>query len=370
MPEYDHMAELGLSPDKQLLCCNTGFVTRTNVTRGLCERYIRDGGRLYDALCRYETVTTYSLSREDGIGSVARAVVPFLRAGGLTDEDAYRFSGDNVRLMDGAAEAVDYLWSQLPSFMATDCYEHEVLALAEATGLPLASVTCCALSFDKVQVDRKDAKALREMADAITKLRLSDELYSVTDSRYLTHEDSKLVDTVDGMLLETVPGMGFADDLRHVPAMSASEKAYALLEIIRKNAIGMDDTVAIGTGNSDYQALDLVRDSSGLAISYNGDEYAVRGSNVAVLGDSPITVAVLANEFYNGGIESVFSMVRNWSREYLQTHACADRNLMDRFLEKYPRGLPRVRLVTPKTVSRIVSESAEYRRKVYDPRRV
>ncbi len=368
MPEYDHMSEMGLSPDKQLLCCNTGFITRTNLTRALCERYIRDGGRFYDVLSRYEMVTTYCLSREESIGSVAREVIPFLKAGGITDEDAYRFCRENIRLMDGADECRDYLWSQLPSFMATDCYEHEVLVLADITGIPLTSVSCCDTSFDDFGVDRNAARTLRELAATLTKLRISDEQYSVTESRYLTPEDAALVDMVDHVL-EGLQNLDIANRLKTMPAMSASDKAYALLEIIRKSAIGMDDTVVVGTGNSDYQALDLVRDSSGLAIAYNGEEYAVRGSNVAVLGDSPITVAVLANEFYNGGIESVFTMVRNWDRDYLSTHACCDRNLMDRFLEKYPRTLPKVMLVDRKSAPGIIAESAEYRKKVYNPRR-
>ena len=367
--EYNHMAELGLSEDKQLLCTDTGFITRNNPVRDLCERFIRNGGKLYDLMARYETVVAYTLSRDEETKSAGWMMIPFLKANGAADEDVYRYSRDRMTLMPGATEALSYLYKQLPTYIASSNYEQSVISLTEMTGFPLDHSTYNSFSFDGCEMDRKQAREVRDMAERICKLRLPTEMYTVTGSRFLGEEDAELLSLGDEYVKEFLPKLDMFEQLRSTVSVSSSEEALALLEIIRKTGIGMDDTAIIGSKATDFETLDLVKDSSGLSIAFNGDEYAIRGCNIAVIGDRPITAAVLVNEFYNGGIESVLEMADGWSREYLERHACCDRNLMNRFLELYPRKLPEVVRVTKDNVKSVIEDSVAYRRKTYDPRR-
>ena len=367
--EYNHMAELGLSEDKQLLCTDTGFITRNNPVRDLCERFVRDGGRLYDLLSRYETVVTYTLSRDEDTKSAAWMMIPFLKANGATDEDVYRYSRERMSFMPDAPVVMNYLTHQLPTYIASTNYEQSVLSLAEMTGFPIDHATYNSFSFDGAEMDRKQARRIKEAAEKLNGLRLSGEMYTVSGSRFLCEEDADLMALGDEYRKEILPELDIYEGMTNAVSVSSSDEALALLEIIRKTGIGTDETAVIGCRASDYETMDLVKDSSGLAISFNGDEYAVRGSNIAVIGDHPITAAVLVNEFYNGGIESVFEMADGWSREYLEKHSCCDRNLMNRFLETFPKKLPKVYRVTKKNASDVINESAASRRKSYDPRR-
>ena len=137
-----------------------------------------------------------------------------------------------------------------------------------------------------------------------------------------------------------------------------------MLEVRRKTEIEFNSTAFVGSNIDDFQALDLIRDSEGLAISYNGSEYAVRGCNIAVMSSNTIVLDVLIGEFYNEGIQAVYDMVDNWNRDYLKGCKCSDRNLMNRMLQTFPRKLPVVKRVGRRNVKAVIEESDAYRRKV------
>ena len=118
MAEYDHMAELGLTEDKQLICTDVGFITRNDPLRDLCQDFVRNGGRLYDVLARYDLVTSYALSRGDAnCGTAAKRLVPILMANGITDGAAYDVCSKRLEFMPGAEKAFGYLSRQLPTYI-------------------------------------------------------------------------------------------------------------------------------------------------------------------------------------------------------------------------------------------------------------
>jgi predicted HAD superfamily phosphohydrolase len=237
------------------------------------------------------------------------------------------------------------------------------MQLGDTLGLPYSNISCNIFSFDAITVSRPDAKSLRSIASTIINARLTEEMYSITHSLYLNKFDSRLVDMVDDEYIKKVEKMDFMEQLKRDVRIAGNEKAYSVIELCRKKEIDTASTIIVGSDESDYPAMDFVRDSNGLAISFNGTEYAVRGSNVAILDDNPITVAVLSMEFYNGGIESVYDMVDNWNIESLRSRPCADRNLMNQFLMQFHDGLPEVYRVDDNNLSEVTLKSVAYRKR-------
>ena len=362
--EYDHMAELGLTEDKQLICSDVGFITSNDPLRDLCFKFVRNGERVYNTLQRYDTVVCYALSRDDGnCGTYAKWLVPILLANGVNDKAAYEACTASRKYLPGAESTLNYLYRQLPTFFCTESYEHQMLGIADQLDFPGCNISCNMFSFDSLELSRPDARAIREILPKLDSMRISDECYTVTDSKYLTAEDNDLVDLMDKEFVKLVGKMDVMDQVRNDLKIAGNEKAYALLEICRKNEIPVSDTAFIGTRNSDFPAMDIVRDSSGLALAFNGSEYAVRGCNVAVMSERPIVAAVLVNEFYNGGIESVMDMIDHWTPDGLRGWPCADRNLMNEMLAQFPKGLPEVYKVDHRNYKEIAKKSLQFRKK-------
>ncbi len=362
--EYDHMAELGLTEDKQLICSDVGFITSDDPLRDLCFKFVRNGDKVYNALQRYDSVISYALSRDDGnCGTYAKWLVPILLASGVNDKAAYETCTSMRKYMPGAESTLGYLSRQLPTFFCTETYEHAMMGIADQLDFPGCNISCNMFSFDNFELSRPDARTIRELIPHIASLAVSEERYTISDSKYLTIPDNDLIDTFDKEFVKTVGRMDIMEQVRSELKVAGNEKAYALLEICRKNEIPVSDTAFIGTRNSDFPAMDIVRDSSGLALAFNGSEYAVRGCNVAVMSDRPIAAAVLVNEFYNGGIESVFEMIDHWTHEGLREWPCADRNLMNEMLAQFPTGLPEVYRVDHRNYKEVAAKSLEFRKK-------
>ena len=363
--EYNPTEELGLIPEKQLVMSCDGILSKNDFGRDLCARSIRNGARFFDAVSRYEDLNTFVLERDETKShQTMKMIIPFLKAFGMTDRFAYDLARDSLQIIPGADGTAAYLRRLLPTFIASSSFEHHMMAVSDALDFPMDSITCTNVEFDSAENDRLEDKKLRELANKIASVRLPKTMYTVSESEFLDEDDEVLVTELDSIFNDILPGMEAYKSFKDVLAIGLNEKAYALLEIRKKTEIEFNSTAYIGSGINDYQALDLVRDSDGLAISFNGSEYAVRGCNIAVMSNNTIVLDVLVGEFYNEGIQAVFDMVDNWNREYLTDCKCSDRNLLDRMLKTFPRKLPVVKRVGRRNVKSVIEESDEYRRKV------
>jgi hypothetical protein len=59
--------------------------------------------------------------------------------------------------------------------------------------------------------------------------------------------------------------------------------------------------------------LEETKSSEGLALCFNGNEYAMHHSNISIISDDCIVTAVIADIFENSNIETLRKIVRNWN---------------------------------------------------------
>ncbi|RLA97599.1 MAG: hypothetical protein DRG32_03275, partial [Deltaproteobacteria bacterium] len=58
-------------------------------------------------------------------------------------------------------------------------------------------------------------------------------------------------------------------------------------------------------------------EGGGVAVSFNGNSYALREAEIATLAPDARALAALAHLFYRGGKEGVLEGVRRWDKGYL-----------------------------------------------------
>ncbi len=177
-------------------------------------------------------------------------------------------------------------------------------------------------------------------------------------------EDVTIIRTLDSVFPGKISSLGAMGLMESADPMTSHKKAYRMLDIRRLTAIDLDSTMYIGSASTDFQPLDLVRDANGLAISFNGEEFTVRGSNVAVLSEDTTVASVFASVFFDKGTTNATMMAENWSREYLRKMDFPDQALLDAFLRENPDELPEVHLVTEKNVDEISKRSDAFRKTI------
>jgi len=317
-----------------LICGCRGFLTRNDSVRDLCEAIIPNGRHFYDVLCRYDALVTYVLGREEAVaGNVPKFAIPFLKAYGATDNLLFEYSKKNLDLMPEAKTSMEYLANLMPTFITTSAYEQSMLALENELDIALCESACTESNIDHCMLGRVASKELREVAEEICALEIPDVKYRLNVPMSLDRKDIKITNVLDSALADNMNEPGRALMESCVP-MNSSKKAYRLLDLRRQNSIDLDGTVYIGGDHTDYQTMDLIKDGSGLSIAFNGSDFAIRGSNIAVVSQSATVGAVLAHVFYDKGIQAVLDLAKEWDRDYLDSGDFPDRNLGDKLLSE------------------------------------
>jgi len=369
--EFDPVAELGLFPEKNFICSSRGFITKNNSMRDLCARFIRNGERFYDAFRRYDDLVCYVLGREEASsGNRAKWIVPFLKANGASDHALLEASRASMEMMPGAESAMRYVSQLMPTFIATTLYDHTMMPVMEALDAPLVGMSCTEMELDTTNLGRTEARRLREVAQEIASLKVPKTEYMLNVPMELDGHDVEIIRTIDRILEEEIPGTACHTLMESVGAMTSNRKAYNLLDIRRQTNIDLDCTFYLGGSRTDFQSMDLVKDSGGLAVAFNGTDYAVRGANIAIMSNDATVGAVFAEEYYNGGIQSALDLAANWDRKYLKKLDFSDRHLLSTMLEAHPRKLPEVCIVERGNEDEVAERSDAYRKKLLGPRHV
>ena len=119
----------------------------------------------------------------------------------------------------------------------------------------------------------------------------------------------------------------------------------------------------MGDSITDVEAFKLVRTNGGLAVSFNGNSYAVKEAEVAVLSDSNLVTAVIADLFCKLGKKQIIKALNSWSYKILNKNKM-DEPLLKQLSTLYPDALPKVQIVTSKNMESLIKESSAFRKKV------
>ncbi len=363
--EFDPTVDLGLPPDRYVLCSCWGFLTRNNDIRQLCGRFIDDGEHFFDVLERYDRLTSYVLNREDATaGSYYKWCVPFLKAFGATDHLIHKYSVQDLEMMPNAARTMKHIAGQMETYITTSMFEHGTMEVVERLGTNMLHITDSKLCIDQMMMGRADARKLKDIAKEIVHLDVPETFYELNVPTELLEEDIEIIKLMDSVISTRIAEAGAMGLMEATDAMTSHKKAYRMLDIRRLTAIDLDCTMYIGSSATDFQPLDLIRDANGLAISFNGEEFAVRGSNVAVLSEDTTVASIFAAMFMDKGPLHALEIAENWNREYLENLEFPDQPLMDTFLREHPDELPEVYRVTDSNVDEISKKSDEYRKRI------
>jgi energy-converting hydrogenase A subunit R len=119
----------------------------------------------------------------------------------------------------------------------------------------------------------------------------------------------------------------------------------------------------VGDSITDVEAFKLVRQFGGLAVSFNGNSYAVRNADVAIMADGNLVTAVLADRFCRLGKQQALKVLSYWCKSAVEQSGVSIA-LLKQLYAAYPGALPRVELISVKNVDALVKESSDFRKNV------
>jgi len=333
-----------------------GPISKNDNALELCCHFIPEGEKFFSLLSRYDDYLAY-VERREGYkaGDTLRLIVPFLIAFGASDEAIERFSAENILIMPRARESLRYILSLMPTFIISTSYEPYIRALSESLSFPFDRTYCTRLQLERFPLSQVERGRLRELAREIASLPMIDWPEGARRKEDLSPSSRGVVDRLDeifwGELLRSESGQ----ILREVDPVGGEAKAKAIKDIARRVGSAISEVIYVGDSITDEKALRLVKEGGGVAVSFNGNAYALREAEIASLAPDARALAAFAHLFYRRGKEGVIEGVRRWGKEYLLEMGLPE--------ELIPEGAEVVRL-NEENLQKWIERSEAFRRQV------
>jgi len=353
------------APPKHIVISDCeGPISKNDNAYELAAHFIPNGATLFTNLSCYDDVLADIVHKPNYCaGSTLRLILPFFKAYDLTDQQLEEFCIQNITLLPHITDTLNYLNNFAEVFIVSTSYEHYIKALCKTLNFPYKNTYCTKVSLDKYNLDPQEQTRLRDIAQEITqmpKIIIPPNAESLND---FSATDQATIQRLDEIFWTQLPKTSAGKLLTEVVTIGGPQKAKAICDAAKRSNTQLSNVIYVGDSITDVEAFKLVRKSEGLTVSFNGNAYAVRNAEIAVLSESTLVTAALALLFYHTGRSKMFLLAKNWCQEVLTKDSCIS-ILMERPFTVYPDTLPDVWVITSKNVEKIVQDSCAFREKI------
>ena len=341
-----------------------GPISKNDNAFELAGNFVQDGDRFFALVSKYDDVLADVVKKPNyKAGDTLRLILPFLKAYGATDKKIRDFSSKNVLLVPGAKNTLAIVRKLLPSFIVSTSYEHYISALCNVTGFPFENTYCTRLNMDKYNIPVEEIIRLKELGNEIATLPMIEIPNNSNSLNEFSQRDQETIDRLNEIFWKELSNMNSGKMLTEVNPVGGTEKAWAVKDIVKKLGSTFDAVMYVGDSITDAPALKLVRENGGFAVSFNGNDYSVRESDVAVISGDTTVTSVLADVFSRLGKEGALKLVNEWSPFGLEKY-CVIPELYEHMSVLFSGGFLQVEHITNDNMERLMRESGVFRKTV------
>ena len=327
-------------------------------------RFVPNGDELFALISKYDDMLADDVKKPGyNAGDTLKLILPFLKAYDVTDKRLNEFSAENMVLIAGSKNALEHVRSLSDAFIVSTSYEHYIKALCEALSFPFENTYCTRLSIDKYILLEPEKSRLQELAREIAQTPMITIPTSANSLEDFSKQDQETVRRLDEIFWEEISRMDAGEIFREVKPIGGCQKAEAIKDAAEKSRVQLSDVLYVGDSITDVEAFKLVGENGGLTVSFNGNQYAVKNAEVAVLSENNTVTAVIAELWCKLGKRETLEALKNWTYVPLN-QSSVSKLILERLFALYPNTLPKVQIVTPQNMETLVRESSEFRKKV------
>lgn len=325
---------------------------------------IPQGEGFFTIISRYDDVLA-DVVKKPGYkaGDTLKLILPFLKAYGETNESIKKYSAEHILLIAGAKKALQSINSAMPSYIVSTSYEQYVHALCELIGFPKKNAYCTKLDLDKYSISPSEITRLKEVKEEILQMPVIEIPKGAKSLNDFPPELREAVKRLDEIFWSEIPMTTVGRILEEVNPVGGFEKVNAVQDIIEKIGTGLADVMYVGDSITDAPVFQNVRASGGLTVSFNGNAYAIREAEIAVMSENAVVTAILADVFNKSGKEGVLGLVKEWDSTALKRFG-AEESLYQWASELYPQRLPAVEIITDENRNILSEKSSAFRKSV------
>jgi energy-converting hydrogenase A subunit R len=342
-----------------------GPISKNDNAFEVTARFVPNGDKLFALISKYDDVLADVLKKPSySAGSTLKLILPFLKAYDVTDRQMEEFSAQNLILIANSKDTLQHVRAVASAFIVSTSYEHYIKALCKALNFPYENTYCTKLSIDKYSITEQEKMRLKEVARETAQMPMITIPPAAKRIEDFSRTDQATIKRLDAIFWNELVGMSLGRIFSEVTTVGGSQKAAAIEDAVEGLRAQLSDVMYVGDSITDVEAFQLVRDNDGLTVSFNGNNYAVRNGEIAVLSENNIVTAVIADVFCRQGKQAVLNLVENWNLQSLERNGVVSLSLLDHLFSLYPQTLPKVQIVTAENMELLAKESSEFRKRV------
>ena len=263
-----------------------------------------NGHKIFEVISKYDDILTLESRENYEPGDTLKLIVPFLIYHGISEEDIKKVS-DRAKIVSGVKETISELKSGgWKVFVISTSYQQHARNVCKQLGIPIEDIACTKLELEKHrEVGAKDLLILEEI-----ETKILEELYPPED-------EDKSKAGLDDFFFNKLVGTEIGKIFNEISVVGGQRKVTALRKFAEESGVGLDEVVVVGDSITDYKMLQLVKEEGGIAVVFNGNEYAIPHANVAMATPDQRTLLIITSAFVKGRKEEVFKVVKTLEKQ-------------------------------------------------------
>lgn len=280
----------------------------------LATYFIPQGDQFYIQVSRYDDYLAEIAKKERyQPGYTLKLIVPFLKAYGATNEKVKKYSMEHISFVPGAEETFRYLKNKkIPIFIISTSYQQFAEALGAKIGVQREDIYCTRLDFDKYHLSNQETEKLKNFRIEVINLPQVELPFRAVSFDMLPLATQRAIKRLDEIFWEEIPSMKIGKIYEEVMPVGGAEKVEGLFKSLEKTGNELCNVIYVGDSITDVQVLNLVRGKGGLAVSFNGNRYAIDAAEIACISKNTIVTTIFVDIFMRGGKKAVLEAVQNW----------------------------------------------------------
>jgi len=223
-----------------------------------------NGDRIFEVISRYDDLLT--LEEKEGYepGDTLALIVPFLILHNISEANITALAAESS-LTGGAQKLISHLQSNgWRVFCISTSYEQYAFRITQKLDIYTHNVACTSFPLDKLRATlrQEDQKLLQQAEQDILKL------HPPTD-------DKRIKQSLDRFFWKQIPATRLGEAISQVKPVGGRRKVAALNKFADKYDQPLSNWVVVGDSITDFRMLEAVEEAGGLAIVFNGNEYAL-----------------------------------------------------------------------------------------------
>jgi len=223
-----------------------------------------NGDRIFEVISRYDDLLTLEEKKDYEPGDTLALIVPFLILHNITEANISALAAQ-ASLTGGAQKLISRLqYGGWRIFCISTSYEQYAIHITQKLGIYAHNTACTSFPLNKLRATlcQEDFRLIQRVeADILTMRPMAD--------------DKRIKQSLDNFFWKKMPATDLGAAISQVKPVGGRRKVAALNRFAEAYHQPLSKWAVVGDSITDFRMLQAVEEAGGLAIAFNGNEYAL-----------------------------------------------------------------------------------------------